>query len=348
MTSGANPLTSRATPAARSPEEPTLPAVFVNSALAALERTGWDVGSLLGESGLVPPAVGDPDARVSCRTWGGLMQRLQRARPSRNLAVEVAAATPIGAYPLLDYLVLTSETVGAALHQLARYVELILRVNGWKIDDQDDPVRAEVTGAGDIFGIEYAIAIAVCHLREETEGRFVPISISLTHHPADAAEMSRRLSCPVHPGGSWNGFLLTRDMCAVKLRRRDPVLRDVLERQAGEYERSPGTDAPQSRVCRALSMRMTGKPLGIAEVARDLGMSPRTLQRQLAASGQSFNALLDATRRRAAEQYLSDARLSIAEVAYLLGYSEPAAFHRAFRRWTRMTPQAFRRDAAHA
>jgi AraC-like DNA-binding protein len=65
----------------------------------------------------------------------------------------------------------------------------------------------------------------------------------------------------------------------------------------------------------------------------------------LAASGQSFNALLDATRKRAAEQYLSDARLSIAEVAYLLGYSEPAAFHRAFRRWTRMTPQTFRRAA---
>ena len=65
---------------------------------------------------------------------------------------------------------------------------------------------------------------------------------------------------------------------------------------------------------------MTGKPMGIADVARDLGTSPRTLQRQLAASGQSFNVLLDATRRRAAEQYLSDARLSIAEVAYLLGY----------------------------
>ncbi len=155
MTSGANPLTSRATRAARSPEEPTLPAVFVNSALAALERTDWDVESLLGESGLVPPAAGDPDARVPCRTWGGLMQRLQRTRPSRNLAVEVAAATPIGAYPLLDYLVLTSDTVGAALHQIARYVELLLRANGWKIHDQDDPVRAEVTGGGDVFGIEY-------------------------------------------------------------------------------------------------------------------------------------------------------------------------------------------------
>ena len=127
MTSGANPLTSHATRAARSSEEPTLPAVFVNSALAALERTDWDVASLLGESGLVPPAPGDLDARVPCLTWGGLMQRLQRTQPSRNLAVEVAAATPIGAYPLLDYLVLTSETVGAALHQLARYVELILR-----------------------------------------------------------------------------------------------------------------------------------------------------------------------------------------------------------------------------
>jgi AraC-like DNA-binding protein len=81
----------------------------------------------------------------------------------------------------------------------------------------------------------------------------------------------------------------------------------------------------------------------IAIVARDLAMSSRTLHRRLAAEGFSNHELLDRLRRETAETCLADASLSIAEVAYLTGYSEPAAFQRAFRRWTGTTPRCFGR-----
>ncbi len=70
-------------------------------------------------------------------------------------------------------------------------------------------------------------------------------------------------------------------------------------------------------------------------------MSPRTLQRRLGDEGTSVHALLDEVRRGRAAALL-DADMAIGEVAYLLGYSEPSAFHRAFRRWTGVTPEAFR------
>jgi hypothetical protein len=76
--------------------------------------------------------------------------------------------------------------------------------------------------------------------------------------------------------------------------------------------------------------------------AAALGTSERSLQRRLAAAGVSYRQLLDVARKEAAERYLSDARLSIAEIAYLLGYSEAAAFNRAFRRWRHERPQVFR------
>jgi len=72
-------------------------------------------------------------------------------------------------------------------------------------------------------------------------------------------------------------------------------------------------------------------------------MSARTLQRRLAAAGLSYHALLDTVRRETAERCVADAELSLGEIAYLVGYSEPAAFHRAFKRWTGVTPQAYRR-----
>jgi AraC-like DNA-binding protein len=73
-------------------------------------------------------------------------------------------------------------------------------------------------------------------------------------------------------------------------------------------------------------------------------MSVRTLQRRLTAEDVTFEDLVDRVRRDLAERHLSESALSIAEIGYLLGYSEPAAFHRAFKRWTGNTPQVFRRD----
>ena len=71
-------------------------------------------------------------------------------------------------------------------------------------------------------------------------------------------------------------------------------------------------------------------------------MSGRTLQRRLAAQGVSYQLLLDDARKEAAGRYISDPALAICEIAYLVGYSEPAPFHRAFKRWYGMTPDAFR------
>jgi AraC-like DNA-binding protein len=100
-------------------------------------------------------------------------------------------------------------------------------------------------------------------------------------------------------------------------------------------------------VRRALASRVGRGDTRIQTIARILATSPRSLQRRLAAADVSYQELLDLSRKDAAERYLAESPLSISEVAHLLGYSEPAAFNRAFRRWHHQTPQAFRRAAAH-
>jgi AraC-like DNA-binding protein len=90
-------------------------------------------------------------------------------------------------------------------------------------------------------------------------------------------------------------------------------------------------------------MKVVGGDTRIGTAARDLAMSGRTLQRRLAEEGVSYQELLDEARKEAARRHVSEPALAICEVAYLLGYSEPAPFHRAFKRWYGMTPDAFRR-----
>ncbi|MBK6533536.1 MAG: helix-turn-helix transcriptional regulator [Deltaproteobacteria bacterium] len=84
----------------------------------------------------------------------------------------------------------------------------------------------------------------------------------------------------------------------------------------------------------------------LKRVAAQLRMSERSLQRRLADEGESFDAIVDALRRDLALRYLADPKIAVAEVAYLLGYSEPSPFHRAFKRWTGRTPAEARRGAS--
>ena len=127
------------------------------------------------------------------------------------------------------------------------------------------------------------------------------------------------------------------------MRQRDPALRSVLEQHAAVLAaRIPQEDGVTREVCRMLATRMAEGEMQIETVARALGASTRSLQRRLAKAGLSFQELLEHTRRDAASEYLSNSQLSIGEVAYLLGYSEPAAFHRAFKRWHGITPREFR------
>jgi AraC-like DNA-binding protein len=85
-------------------------------------------------------------------------------------------------------------------------------------------------------------------------------------------------------------------------------------------------------------------PMSLAAFARDIGMSERTLQRRLSDEGESYQSLVDDVRRRFALEYLERSKFTVAEVAYLVGFSDLASFHHAFKRWTGRTPGSFRQS----
>lgn len=313
--------------------------VFVDS----LERLGYDVDSLLANAGVRRPDLADPDARIACPVLPQVIGAAMQQKPLKNLGARLAVETPIGAFPLVDYLVITSETVGAALRQLARYLRLNEAPFALDPRGDEDPIRVMYERALNAFAVEFGVVLTLLHLREETQGQLNVIPVSFTHTPDDAAEIEHLLGCPVHASASWNGFLLPREAWEMTMRRRDPVLRSVLEQHAAALAaRVPETNMLARDVRRVLASRMSEGETQIESVARALATSTRSLQRRLAAVGLSYQQLLENARREAADEYLSDPSLSIGEVAYLLGYSEPAAFHRAFKRWNGMTPQASR------
>jgi AraC-like DNA-binding protein len=339
MTPRANRLTARAT--SRVSPAPLTPAAPFRAYVDAFERLGYDVNSLLAGAGARRADLLDPDALIPTEVCRGFLQgALQQKRPA-NIGVRLAEVTPIGAFPLLDYLVVTSERVSEGCRQLSRYLRLV-GDPGADIFDEETPVRIAFR-CNDGIGAEFVVTLAVVHFREETEGRLQVEYASFPHRPDDLDHVERVLACPVRIAQSWAGFALARDAWELPLRRRDSILRGVLERQAEDrIAHQPAPADLTSEVRRVLASLLARGDAQIQSVARALSTSTRSLQRQLAALGLSYNQLLDQVRKDAAERHLCDGHLSIGEIAYLLGYSEPAAFNRAFRRWHDETPQAFR------
>lgn len=344
MTARANSLTQRVTqPGDKADRTWTMTANAVRGFMKSFDRLGYNADSLFESAGIRGSDLQDPDARIPCEVLGTVVARAQQERFTPNLALELARLTPIGAYPLLDYLVITSDSVGAGIRQLARYFRLIGGPVLIDVIEGLDPIRIEMSGAAP-FGIEYNAALLILHIRGETDGEFAAASVSLQHQPDDAGALERVLGCPVLTRASWSGVSVPADAWHLPLRRRDPVLRHVLESHAdGIMARLPTRTGLALDVQRALASRVAGGDTRIGALARQLAMSGRTLQRRLAVEGMSYQQLLDEARKEAAGRYVSEPTLAICEVAYLVGYSEPAPFHRAFKRWFGMTPDVFRR-----
>lgn len=113
----------------------------------------------------------------------------------------------------------------------------------------------------------------------------------------------------------------------------------VLHRRLADLdERTPMSE----RVSAALHELLPSGRGQIGDLARALGVSTRTVQRRLGEENTTFRDVLDETRSRLAQHYLQQTQLTIAEVAFLIGYDDPNSFYPAFRSWTGLTPQAAR------
>jgi AraC-like DNA-binding protein len=344
MTARANSLTERVTElVSHAGHTWSMPASDVRAFMKAFGRLGYNIDSLMASAGLCDQDLGDPDARISCQALGAVLSCAQKERFIPNLGLEIARVTPMGAYPLLDYLVVTSETVGEGIRQLSRYCRLVGNPVLIDLHEDVDPIRVEMASTAAPFSVEFVASLMILHFRNETDGRFAAASVSFVHTPDDTAALERALSCPVQSAASWNGVSVRLDAWHVPLRRRDPVLRQVLETQANDIlRRLPARTGLALEVQLALATRVAGGDTRINALARQLAISPRTLQRRLAAEGVSYQELREDARKEAAGRYISDSTLAIGEVAYLVGYSESAPFHRAFRRWYGTTPEVFR------
>ena len=192
--------------------------------------------------------------------------------------------------------------------------------------------------------VEGMLALALLLGRRGVGADLVPEAVCFAHaRPARVSEQERVFGAPIRYGCPRNELVLARELLDRPQRHAELRLLAILDRQLGELLSGlPESHRFRDLVRRRVMDELPEREPAVAAVARKLHMSARSLQRRLQGEGTSFAEVLSDLRRDLALRYLQDQRISIAEAAFLLGFLDATAFHRAFRRWTGTTPAKYR------
>ena len=311
--------------------------------LCAMTSAIQNMGMDLRELGLDPAPAKEPKAMF-------LLVHEALARHSRDptIMLSVGEAVPFGAYEIIDFLGASSDTVGQGLHEIARYFALITPTLRWSIDGEQEHPRIAMTSDHPFdmghSAVQYSMGVTFTRFRNLADGdfRFVKVELSMPPPPSTKRH-DEFFRCPIAYDADENAAYITRASWNATLQRSEPELLAVLQRHADDLlEKASAARDPLTPIRDAVATRLSDGTIKLEAVARELAMSARTLQRRLRELDTTFNAQVDHVRQSAARAYLADVRLTVGEVAYMLGYSDQSAFIRAFKRWTGETPREFR------
>jgi len=332
---------------------PTIAAGFARALMELAVSKGANAKELAERAGIDPQDLQDQDNRVAFAKYVALMRAGKELAHDPALALHFGEAFYIDELSIVGLIGAASQTVGEAFAQLNRYSRLIADIDGiaagdrlvlsriggelWLIDTRENPNDfPELT--------ESSFARWVCSWRRFGDKEFIR-EVHVTHAaPSYRAEYDRIFKVRVVFGSDKNGMRMRDDSF---LTLKPPVPSRYMFGVLSERAQALIKTLENSKTVRGRIESLLMPILHTGEASMDwtsgkIGISRRTLSRKLRAEGVTFELLLDELRHKMALHYLSGNRASVNETAYLVGFSEPAAFSRAFKRWTGSSPSARR------
>ncbi len=290
----------------------------------------------------------DPDERILIAQAHVLLQAAVSLSGDPSLGLKAGRAMFLGDAGVVDYAMQSPGTVQNAIENAGRYIRLLndALVIRTELESGRAIVRLQSHVAQPRAAEDFMLSgLFTIHVRRlplepsEVECWLTyPAPADLSEHRRTFGEARLRFCAP------YSAFVFAASALQAPIVGADPRLHAVVRKHAERaLAELPRGHTFTETVRRLVSERLAQGHLTAATIAGQLHMSQRTLSRRLAHEGTSFGALLEELRRSLALSYLSQGRLGIAEVAFLVGFSRPEAFHRAFRRWTGQTPLEYRR-----
>jgi AraC-like DNA-binding protein len=290
------------------------------------------------------------NSRMPFTDWWHALSVIARLYEKPYIGLEVGAYIQPSHCGVLGYLSLSCEYLAEALQRFERFQRLLYEGNEAFTHVEGDLVTFSWPfdyGYSTRESDEVLISSLASYVRMLVgDDALHPTKIGFVHaKPENIAPYFQILGCDVEFDCKNTYISFPVSMLTLKVEKADPALRALLDQQAHALlDVLPNGDQFEQQFYKyVLRAMQDGKP-SMEEVASYLKISTRTLHRRLEERGLVFKELLQKTRQQLAQQYLKEGRLTLSEIALLLGYSEQSAFSRAFKQWLGVTPLRFQKS----
>ena len=320
---------------------------FSGSTFQRLEELGVPPAAVLRRAGLSQGCMNESRVLLKTEELFALWRAVGEVSTNPAIGLQLGTETRTERFHPVGLVALSSENLGAAINQIARYKQLtcpeeILQqkvADEWSIhfrwllaDEIEPPVLTECCFA-------WVLSIA----RHGTGTRLSPLRVEFVRPRTHVKTIERYFGCPVVCGAARNVIVFRSTDADRPLVTRNAELLAMLAPQFEEELKQENSDENFiERVRLAIQQKLTGRRPNIEDIADALHISSRTLQRRLQDEGSSFQRALEDARHQLARHYLNNSVLELNEAAYLLGYEDSNSFVRAFRTWEGVPPARWR------
>jgi AraC-like DNA-binding protein len=317
-----------------------------------LEARGRSSSLILKEVGLDPSKVKDPDGRIAFAKQAALFEAAANHLNDPCFGLHFGSGVDPLDIGLLGYVGTSSPSLGDSLRNIITYLRVSTEGVHGKLTVEDqlafftvEIIDPQTRHRQQMY--EFGLVMVMSFMRLIAGRRLIPEWVDFRHNRAEDLEgFERFFGCSVRFGQRKTSIVLKRNLLDLPSKSADERLLRILKGYCEEIlaKRGDKADLKDEVEYLVASHLQAGTPTSQL-VARELGMSERTMARRLVGLGTSFGQILDGIRHQLALRYLGEPNARTSQIAYLLGYSEPSAFNHAFRRWTGVSPSEF--AAAH-
>lgn len=330
------------------PEPICVSATLLAQMFLYLNTLGVDVDGFLRSLGLQPAEITSPDSYIPVDTYLMIQEEAARLTNDPCFGLHMGEYAEAGSWSILGYLMMNCKTLGEAFEKSGRYARIIGNMIEAKAELHAGFVRVVLftpphTPQMSRHCYEAALSSSVRMMRTLSGVQINPLRVTFSYpQPESTAEYGRVFCCPVLFGQKQTSMDLEWGVARLPVRMANPALLEHFERYAQEFLAEMEQHNAYTRaVTRIILERLDDEKLSLPKVAKEMSLSVRTLQKRLEEEGVVFSDLLNEIRQRLAKKYLRE-NYPVEQITYLLGFSQPSVFRKAFKKWSGLTPRQYR------
>ncbi|MBK9925206.1 MAG: AraC family transcriptional regulator [Anaerolineales bacterium] len=316
-----------------------------------LDSLKVDTDTFLRSLNVDPTKVRSFDTHIPIETYLLIQDKAAEYVNDPYFGLHMGEFAEVGSWSILGYMMMNCKNLGEVFEKSERYSRIIgnfietrteQKLNKIKVIFFTPPHTPEMTR----HCFDASLSSSVRMMRSLTSADINPLEVTFTcAEPASRSEYERFFQCPILFGQKENSFTLDASLVNTPIPMANPGLLEYFEKYAESFLAELDRKNEHTRaVTKIILSQLDDEELSINKVAKEMAVSVRTLQKRLDEEGVAFSDLYKDIRKRLAQKYLRE-NYTVEQITYLLGFSEPSVFRKAFKKWSGVTPREYRESA---